>query len=276
MSFFSSLIHMAEKSTELSKKVERQVQKNNKSKNATLIPKRISKEDKHSTEIHYETYEGMSSTEKDLYESNEDYRKKKDYLIYQDSLLKEVNEARDRYKNGGDIKDIIKAFEHAFKESDPPCSSSQCWYLVTLYLKNNQNDAAWEYLQLMRHRSALTLKNQNSIVPYTIQDFYSESSQISEQEARILKKEKRFKEAIRSYMFEYLEWIWAKRDFVKFEKDRFLKDIKPCANKLKWDEDKMDYLAYLVENNASRTDYNSIPMEEAYRQFLKDISKDEE
>lgn len=146
-------------------------------------------------------------------------------LDYQNKLLGEVFEAKSRYEEDGDLDAVIEAFEAAFIKADPPCVSSQCFTLVDYYLKAGQNDKAWRYMNKL----------------YTKFPVYR--GRIRNLQAKILKKEKKYSDAIEMYMLCYL--IRADGNNI-FDKEKFLKTINVCANKLKLDESQRDQIAGIV------------------------------
>lgn len=178
------------------------------------------------------------------------YRDTKDRLDYQSNLLNKVGQANVQYKD--DLKKLIEVYEFAFYKSDPPCVSSQNLKLVDMYIKTNQNDKAWGYLNF------LYVGNHAPI------------EKIRFLQAKILKKENKHKYAIEMYMLGYLkksEWNNT------FQKDMFLKDITPSANKLNWDNEKKEYLAYLVENHVKQRNYNENILSDSYKKAIEDFER---
>ena len=87
-------------------------------------------------------------------------------------------------------------------------------------------------------------------------------------QARILKKEKKYLDAIENYMLGFL----AKSKWNStFQEEMFLNEIKSSANNLGWDNDKCEYLAYLVGNHVEKNCYDELSLITSYRKFLKDI-----
>ncbi len=191
-----------------------------------------------------------NEVERELYENNTfGYRDRKDNLDYQNALLSRVNKAQAKYKQDGDLEAVIKELEYAFIESNPPCSTSQNLDLADYYIKAGQYDKAWGYLNhLYRYQQAPINK-------------------IRFAQAKVLKKEKKWSYAIEMYMLGYL----AKSEWNNtFQKEMFVKDIKSCVNKLNWDEDKVEYLCYLIEIQVKQRDYSESRLTESYRKFCSD------
>ena len=149
------------------------------------------------------------------------YRDNTDKLNYQQVLLDRINAASAQYKQDHDLDAVIKEFEYAFITSDPPCKSSQNMKLVDFYIKAGQNDKAWGYLNKLIVTKEAPIEN------------------VRFAQARILKKEKKYVDALEMCLLgNYNKY--------SFNDNVFDKDIKTYANKLKLNQDQMDYLKYLV------------------------------
>lgn len=187
----------------------------------------------------------------EMYKNNTmGYRDTKDRLDYQNSLLDKVNRANEQYKD--DINKLIEVYEFAFYKSDPPCASSQNLKLVDMYLKTNQNDKAWGYLNFLYAGN------------------HAPKEKIRFLQAKILKKENKHIDAIEMFLLGYLkksEW-----DNV-FQKDMFLKDIAPSANKLKWNDEKREYLAHLVEKSVKLRNYDENALADSFRKTVSEFER---
>lgn len=192
-----------------------------------------------------------NDVERDMYENNRfGYREMKDSLDYQNRLLSRVNAAQAKYKQDGDLDAVIKELEYAFIQSNPPCKTSQNMDLVNYYIKAGRNNDAWGYL--------------NRLI--TTQEAPLEKIRFAQ--ARILKKEKKWDEAIRMYMLGYLtKSKWNNT----FQKEMFIKDIKSSANKLKWDDSQIDKLAQIVERHVKKKDYSEASLDKDIKKALSDF-----
>ena len=191
--------------------------------------------------------------EREMYEKNLwGYKDKKDAIDYQNVLLARVNRAQAQYKADGDLNAVIRELEFAFIQSDPPCKTSQNMSLVDYYLKAGLRDKAWGYLNMRVSKNQAPLEK------------------IRFAQARILKSEKKYSYAIEMYACGHL----AKSAFNNtFQKDMFLRDIQSCANKLKWDDDKREYVAYLIQKSVDKRAYIEQPLITSYRKFLTEIGE---
>ena len=192
-----------------------------------------------------------SAIEQDMYKNNTmGYRDTRDHLDYQNALLSRVNAAQARYKQDGDIDAVIRELEYAFVNADPPCNTSQNIDLAKYYVKAGQNDKAWGYLNMLYSKR---------LAPY---------EKIRFEQAKILKKEKKWEYAIEMYMLGYL----AKSEWNNtFQAEMFKKDIQSSVNKLGWDEEKVMYLSYLIDDQVKKKNYSEGDLSSKYRKFCEDI-----
>lgn len=190
--------------------------------------------------------------EKEMYEKNiEGYRDRLDSLNYQNALLERVNAAQERYKKDNDLDAVIKELEFAFIESDPPCRTSQCMDLVKYYSKAGQNNKAWSYLNHLLMKKAASLES------------------IRFEQAKLLKKEKKWADAIEMYMLGYL----ASTNRIAFPKEKFIKDVKSSANKLGWDDNTVNRLAQIIEKQAKGKNFSERSLSQEYRKFYDSLNK---
>ena len=190
-----------------------------------------------------------SDIEKDMYINNTmGHRDKKDRLDYQNKLLDAVNNATAQYSNDNDLDAIIKAYEHAFIEANPPCHSSQNLKLVGFYVKKGELNKAWGYLnRLQSTQEAPTEKIRN-------------------EQFRILKKEKRFIPALDMLMGEHLLTY---SNQTSFNRDRFLKEAGVCTRALKWDEGVLNDMADMLAVQLKNKDYNESKLHDTFSNYLK-------
>lgn len=154
-----------------------------------------------------------------------EFRQRQADLDYQDKLLSKVNAAREKYKADKDLESAIKEYEFAFIVSNPPCKTSQDIDLANLYIKAEQYDKAWGYLnQLVLRRN------------------YPDP-EIKSYQARILKKEGKYAYAIEMYAIEY---YYKSIPNKPFQIDKFKKDVLSSAKKLGWNLEKIEEIAKIV------------------------------
>ena len=137
-------------------------------------------------------------------------------------------------------------------EAKPPLKNAQShtMYLAELYIKNNQNDKAWDYL--------------NSILLSHI----DLTHKIRFLQCKILKKEKRFVDAMIMLMMGHL---FKAQINATFAKDAFIKEATPIANKLGLNNDNVEYLAYLIENQVKHRNYDDQILRTNYKKALSDF-----
>lgn len=193
-----------------------------------------------------------NSVEKEMYEKNlYGYRDKKDHLDYQNALLTRVNAAQAKYKQDGNLDEVIKELEFAFIESKPPCATSQNMDLVKYYLKAGLNDKAWGYLnQLLMTKEAPAEK-------------------IRFAQAKMLKTEKKWASAIEFFMLGYLaksEWNHI------LQEEMFVKDIKTSANKLGWDEVVISKLTAMINTQLKSKKPSEEALIKEYRKLYTELT----
>ena len=166
------------------------------------------------------------------------------YLAQQSRLLSSLS------KNDGTLQGQIKSYEYAFLVADPPLqnATSHELRLAELYIKAGQNDKAWGYLNKvysdhMADRDAL----------WKVRDL----------QAKILKKEGRYMEALEMYVLKYAEKVC---DY-KSQVDMIEKDIRPCINKLKWDEEQTNRVIHIIKKECGK--FNTSMAIKEYRKLVK-------
>ena len=177
-----------------------------------------------------------------------EFKKTKSDLEHQEKLLASVWEAREQYKTDNDIDKLISVYEYVLITSKPPLKSdTHTMYLADLYIKSDQNDKAWGYLNsILFSHSELTGK-------------------IRYAQCKVLKKEKKYVNAMQMLMLSYLfnsKWNDIFRDTA------FVKDATPIANKLKWDSEKIDILAQIISDQVRRKNYDEGALIKSFQKAL--------
>ena len=185
------------------------------------------------------------------------FKKKKTATIDFEGQAKNTQKAID-YQNrllsslaqDGSLDDQIKSYENAFLLSDPPlASTTHELKLAELYIKAEMYDKAWRYLNKLYNQYIGTAEP-----IWKVRDL----------QAKVLKHEKKYDQAIEMYLLKYVE---KGRDFETQEK-MIIKDLKPCATKLSWDESRMIQLMSLIEKYLKSRNPTDISIE--YRKLLKE------
>ena len=185
----------------------------------------------------------------ELYRTDPSFRKMTDELKEQDRLLKIALDARERYREDGDCEKAIAAYEKVMLQSDPPLKShAHTMFLVDLYIKSGQNDKAWGFLNSLTGTDRLPIEK------------------IRGYQAKILKKENKHKEAIEMIMLEYL----AKSEWNRtFDRESFVKAIKPSLNKLKLDTTFAEELSDIVQQQVAAGKFSENLVITKYRDLIK-------
>lgn len=175
------------------------------------------------------------------------YRQRRAELDYQNDLLSRVNAAREKYKADKDLASAIKEYEFAFVESNPPCRTSQDIDLANLYIKAEQYDKAWGYLnQLVLRRN----------FPDPEIKFY---------QAKILKKEEKYAYAIEMYAIGY---YYKSIPDNPFQIEKFKKDVSSSAKKMGWDAEKIDGIAKIVMSYPHKDNSSEGKLIKQLREFM--------
>lgn len=181
------------------------------------------------------------------------YRDRKERLKQQDDLLRIACDAREKFKSDGNIEAAIEAYEKVMVRADPPLNSmSHSLFLADLYIKNGQNDKAWGYLNMLQ---------KDEICPV---------SKIREQQARILKKEKKHKDAIEMILLQH----WNRNfemEYGYYNHNACMKDIGPSIRALKWTfEDQEKCVSFVDFAVSQKSKADEMTITNLYRKFVKD------
>ena len=191
---------------------------------------------------------------KKMMEKDPEYRETVETLAWQDHLIAVVQNAREQYEKDKNIDELIKTYEYVLLEAEPPIENMQGLplALAELYRKNNQNDKAWGYL------NRLLLTKPDLI------------GKIRFEQCKILKSEKKYTEAMKMLMCGYLfKSKWNQT----FQREMFVREATPIANRLKWDTKKIEYLVHLIECQVDRKDYDEGLLIENYKKALEQFEK---
>ena len=187
--------------------------------------------------------------EEELVRTNPDYRELKNGLDHLDKLIASIQDAREQYKADKDIDKLIAAYEYAMIKANPPLKNAQShtMYLAELYIKSNQNDKAWSYLNsiLFSHKEL--------------------TGKIRYAQFKVLKKEKKYADAMEMLMLSYL--FGSKMNHT-FRESAFVKEATTIANKLNWDSEKVGILAQIVGNQVQRKNYDESELIRVFRNAL--------
>ena len=189
-----------------------------------------------------------NSIERNLYNSNPEYKRMKDKIDYNNELLEKLNYYVALYKSQNNIEALISAYEDAFVVADPPCKSSQVFDLVSLYINQGMNDKAWGLL--------------NSLV---IQ-YPDKLSRIRKEQFRILKKEEKYVEALRFLSLSHFDNYGNKNSP---NKQAFFKEASPILKKLSVDSFLAEELWVIIEKGLKSKKSSEAIVEAQISNFLK-------
>ena len=189
------------------------------------------------------------SVYEDLLRTNKKFAILDKELKTQDNQIERINEAKSRFQEDNDYDALISVLETIFIDEKTTLNINKL-QLAELYLKTGQNDKAYSYA------SKLLLDKQQ------------EASRVRLFMFKVLKTEKKYIDAMLMLMFSHLlKSKWNNT----FQSEIFTKDAKLVASKLKWDSSKVDYLAYLIENQVKQKNYDEMLLRDKYKAFLAEL-----
>ena len=197
-----------------------------------------------------------NDTERRMYANNTmGYRDKKDRLDYQNALLERLNNARDAYKKDKNTEKLISVYEDVLIKAKPALISDSAHVsLAELYIQHRSHDQAWGYLNRL------------------LVDGNAPTEKIRFMQAKILKKESKHEQAIEMYVLGYIDKASKLHEMnYTFQRDMFLKDIGPSANKLKWGDKERKHLADMLDAQIKARNYDEGVILSKYRKFIDDI-----
>lgn len=152
-------------------------------------------------------------------------------LREQDSCMDKLRAAKTKYESDNDLHALVKTYQHVFCETGVYLNAqSHALYPAELCIRNKEFDLAWQYL------NNIMLTNSAPV------------NKIRHLQAQILKKEKKYSEALEFCLLEH-------KAKYAFNKNAFDKDIKAYASKLNLNQEQIDHLEHIV---TSCKDENSL------------------
>lgn len=177
-------------------------------------------------------------------------------MSHQDILIQQVNDARAKYKEDGDLDSALQVYRNALVVSDPPLfnSNAHAKFFVDLLLKANRNDEAWGFL----NGAILDMPKYGKC--------RMTRDKIFEEMGNILKKEKRYSYAIEMYLLSFYELFngW------QFNEDKIRKTISPLVKKAGYTEADETAFVEMVKHQIELQDINgSSALRKTYRDYIK-------
>ena len=161
-----------------------------------------------------------------------------------------LQSARAALSESDDLNAAIAEYEAAIEDFGDQNMDSHRIRLAGCYIKAGQFDKAWGYLNGL------------------IAKYPHLSPKARKEQIRILKKEKRWSEAMRYVLLYYMDrCIYG---VPGFNKEAFLKDLRPIANKLGLEEDEREYFAFLLDRQIQSGRYQHGPIDDAFKKFGSD------
>ena len=155
-------------------------------------------------------------------------------LANSDTAIRECQKADEQFKIDGDIDKIISVYEKFFTEKTGWSSFNFNLKLAKLYVKAGRNNDAWAYLNKMTYWA---------MQPDAIN---MDLSKIRFEQFKILKAEKKYKDALINLVLSYVE-KGQEMNWSYFNKNKFISDAKTTAKKAGITEVKMNEFADKLE-----------------------------
>lgn len=169
-----------------------------------------------------------------------------------DDLIELVNKARSKYKEDGNLEDALKAYEYALIDSEPPLLNAQSHslFLIQLYKKAGLRDKAWGFLN----------STGMDVMKYGRERLPREK--VYEEQAKIVKEEKRF-----GYAIEFLLMSYFERGM--YTEDKFDKEVLPLIKKLGWPDSTKGDLMSILDSELTKGDINGAgEIRKTYRDYV--------
>lgn len=171
-------------------------------------------------------------------------------------LYSKALETYELYKTDKDIIKAIASMEYVLIQAPIKIATPRyVHFLVDLYMKNNQNDKAWGYLNSLIGREDVI-----------------HTSLVYKEMAWFLKKEKRHEYSIEMIMCAYL-WD-AQMGYIPFNRGALVQDIGVSVRALKWTSDIQSEIANFVQYQIDTKRYDQSEMIRMYRNFYMGIKKE--
>ena len=162
-------------------------------------------------------------------------------------------QAADRqFENDKDLDKRIAAYESVFHKKTHWNSFNYCMKLVKMYEDAEKNNKAWSLLNKMIGWFA-TYPNPAAYIP-----------KIRKEQFKILKKEKKYDEALRWLLAAHASFA---KNPSEFNAERFISEAKTTAKGLGMTEEQLQELAEIVQKTLRQSN-GAEKVDEAYQAFL--------
>ncbi len=185
------------------------------------------------------------------------FKKEQDEVNAQISRLIQADA---EYKEDGDLDKRIAVYERIldFKKEQHWNSFNFCIKFVQMYVKADRDDDAWRLLNQMQIKFA-------TFYPQTYYD-----SKIRYEQFKILKKEKKFVDALHMLALSYALTSFQDDDGhrIPFNEEKFLKEAKTTAQGAGISPEDLAQLANLLKKNVKHRNITEQKISEIYRAFM--------
>ena len=157
-----------------------------------------------------------------------------------DKAIAECQKADEEYNKDGDLGKRISVYEKYFLQKPQWNCFNFCWSLAEMYMKAGENDKAWGYL--------------NELYLWTIDpkcNIHGYNDKVRYIQFKLLKSEKRFKEALVMLVSSYMLNAYAIQG-IYFNKKKFIKEAKTTAKGIGFSDDDLNRFADKLENDLKK------------------------
>ncbi len=143
-----------------------------------------------------------------------------------DKAIADMQKADTAFEKDGDIEKRIRTYEKYLLEKPLWNSFNFNLSLAKMYVKAGHNDRAWDYL------------NQMYLWAIDPDAIGGDASKVRFEQFKVLKAEKKYKDAMLMLVSSYVLNAYAVRDMY-FNKSKFMKDAKTTAKAIGFSEDQL-------------------------------------
>ena len=180
-------------------------------------------------------------------------------IAYSDKAIADMHKADAVFEKDGDLEKRIKVYEKYLLKKPQWNSFNFNLSLAKMYEKSGQNDKAWGYL--------------NQLYLWAIEPdaIGGDASKIRFEQFKILKAEKKFKDAMLMLVSSYVLNAYAVRDMY-FNKPKFIKDAKTIAKAIGFSEDQLVGFADELEKSIKAKKIKEVNVKKYCSDYFSRIS----
>ena len=176
-----------------------------------------------------------------------------------DNELSLLTAADRSYEATGDLNKRIHTYENVLSKKTEWNSFNHCMSLAQMYVKAGRNNDAWRYLNQIAMWFSDPKGPQGDI------------SKIRQLQFKILKNEKKYKDAFCTLVAAYAIRSYSATQFAYFNKSKFIKEIKTTAKAIGMTEDQLILFSDEFERQMQRTRLDETKAREFCVKYFKSV-----